>query len=70
MDPRRGLYSYPALQGRLSENRFLKDGLADYSGPVLRLSNLTQEELFILLKTLFTSTQMVTLVHTCCQSKV
>jgi len=52
MDPRRGLYSYPALQSRLSENRFLKDGLADYSGPVLRLPNLTQEELFVLLRNL------------------
>jgi P-loop Domain of unknown function (DUF2791) len=35
-DPRRGLYSYPALQSRLAENTFATGGLVDYSGPVLR----------------------------------
>ncbi|MCI0720149.1 MAG: ATP-binding protein [Acidobacteria bacterium] len=49
MDTRKGLYSYQALQSRLAENRFLKDGLVDYSGPVLRLANLTPEDLFVLL---------------------
>jgi hypothetical protein len=49
MDPRRGLYSYEALQTRLAENRFAQDGLVDYSGPVIRLGNLTQEDLYILL---------------------
>lgn len=49
LDTRKGLYSYQALQSRLAENRFVKDGLVDYSGPVLRLSNLTPEDLFILL---------------------
>jgi len=49
MDPRRGLYSYEALQTRLAENRFARDGLVDYSGPVIRLGNLTQEDLYILL---------------------
>lgn len=48
-DTRRGVYSYEALQSRLSENRFLGSGLTDYSGPVIRLANLTPEELFVLL---------------------
>jgi len=51
MDPRKGLYSYPALHSRLSENTFSKSsGIRDLSGPVLHLENLKQEDLFILLK--------------------
>ena len=49
MDTRRGLYSYAALQSRLAENTFAKDGMVDYSGPVLRLSSLTPEDFFVLL---------------------
>lgn len=49
MDPRRGLYSYEALESRLAENAFAKDGLRDLSGPVIRLVSLTPEELFVLL---------------------
>jgi len=49
MDPRRGLYSYQALQSRLAENSFAANGLVDHSGPVLRLQNLTPEDLMILL---------------------
>jgi hypothetical protein len=49
LDTRKGLYSYQALQSRLAENRFVRDGLMDYSGPVLRLANLTPEDLFVLL---------------------
>jgi hypothetical protein len=48
-DRRRGLHSYPALQTRLGENSFAVDGLVDLSGPVLKLENLTPEDLFILL---------------------
>ncbi|MBZ0220377.1 MAG: ATP-binding protein [Candidatus Methylomirabilis sp.] len=48
MDTRRGLYSYQALQSRLAENTFAVKGLTDYSGPVLRLDNLTQEDFYIL----------------------
>lgn len=50
MDTRRGLYSYEALQSRLAENAFARDGLVDLSGPVLRLTNLTPEDLFVLLQ--------------------
>lgn len=50
LDTRRGLYSYSALQSRLVENSFAKDGLVDFSHPVLRLATLSQEELFVLLQ--------------------
>jgi len=46
---RRGLYSYEALQTRLAENGFAQNGLVDLTGPVLRLANLTPEDLFVLL---------------------
>lgn len=48
-DPRRGLYSYPALQSRLAENPFARNGLVDRTGPVLRLSNLEREQFTTLL---------------------
>ncbi|MBF0145442.1 MAG: ATP-binding protein [Magnetococcales bacterium] len=49
-DPRRGLYSYSALESRLRENRFAAQaGVRDFSGPVIRLANLTQEDLYVLL---------------------
>jgi hypothetical protein len=49
LDTRRGLYSYAALQSRLAENTFATFGLADYSGPVLRLTNLSPEDFYVLL---------------------
>lgn len=49
LDPRRGLYSYAALQGRLSENSFAAEGMVDLSGPVIRLPSLTPEDLYVLL---------------------
>ncbi|RII26758.1 MAG: ATP-binding protein [Geobacter sp.] len=49
MDTRRGLYSYSALQSRLADNTFAVRGLVDYSGPVLRLSNLDPADFYILL---------------------
>lgn len=49
MDTRRGLYSYEALQSRLAENSFARDGLVDLSGPVVKLTSLTPEDLFVLL---------------------
>lgn len=48
-DSRRGLYSYPALQSRLAENPFARNGLVDLSGPVLRLNNLSREQFLALL---------------------
>lgn len=49
LDPRRGLYSYAALQSRLEENSYAVNGLVDYSGPVLRLASLTPEDFYVLL---------------------
>ena len=49
LDTRRGLYSYSALQSRLSQNTFATDGLVDFSGPVVRLSSLTVEDFYVLL---------------------
>jgi hypothetical protein len=49
LDPRRGLFSYPALASRLAPNRFASAELADHSGPVLRLGSLTPEDVFVLL---------------------
>lgn len=48
-DTRRGLYSYPALHSRLAENTFVRHGLVDFSGPVLRLANLSPEDMYVLL---------------------
>jgi hypothetical protein len=53
LDPRRGLYSYEALQSRLAENSFAqRAGVIDYSSPALHLATLTPEELYILLRNL------------------
>jgi hypothetical protein len=50
LDTRRGLYSYEALRSRLEENTFASDGLVDLSGPVIRLSSLSPEDIFVLLQ--------------------
>lgn len=53
LDPRKGLYSYEALQSRLAENSFARAaGVVDYSSPSLHLASLTPEELLILLRNL------------------
>lgn len=49
MDTRKGLYSYQALQSRLADNTFAVGGLVDLTGPVMRLSNLSPEDLYVLL---------------------
>lgn len=49
-DQRRGLFSYEALRSRLAANRFLGEGLQDFTGPVIKLSSLTAEETFVLLQ--------------------
>ncbi len=49
-DPRKGLYSYEAIQSRLNENAFAKAaGVTDYDAPILHLGSLTPEELYVLL---------------------
>jgi BREX system ATP-binding protein BrxC/D len=49
LDPRRGLYSHPALASRLAGNSFASQKWVDHSGPVLRLANLTPEDMYVLL---------------------
>ena len=48
-DKRRGLASYEALATRLADNTFATAGVRDMSGPVIRLSNLSPEDLYVLL---------------------
>jgi hypothetical protein len=49
-DKRRGLHSYEALRSRLVENNFAGNDVRDLSGPVVRLQNLSPEDLFVLLR--------------------
>jgi hypothetical protein len=51
-DQRRGMYSYAALQSRLADNQFAKNGIKDYSHPVVRLAPLTNEDFYVLLQKL------------------
>jgi hypothetical protein len=48
-DKRRGLASYEALATRLADNTFAVDGMKDLSSPVIRLENLSPEDLYVLL---------------------
>ncbi|WP_269526427.1 ATP-binding protein [Coraliomargarita parva] len=48
-DKRRGLFSYEALRSRLADNPFTSAGVQDLAGPVIRLPNLTAEDLYVLL---------------------
>jgi hypothetical protein len=50
-DPNRGLYSYEALRSRLVGGRF-ENGYDNYLGPVINLRPLTNEEVFVLLRTI------------------
>jgi len=52
LDTRRGLYSYAALQSRLAENAYAREGLVDYTSPVMKLGSLSQEDFFVLLEKL------------------
>lgn len=51
-DPNRGLFSYEALRSRLSESRFVRQGVRDLSGPMIRLEVLSNTEIFVLLQRL------------------
>lgn len=51
-DPKRGLYSYEALRSRLQESRFTQAGQRSFSGPLIRLDALSNEEIFVLLQKL------------------
>ncbi len=51
-DPRRGLYSYEALQSRLQESSFAKPGLRDLFGPIIRLDTLNADQQLNLFRTI------------------
>lgn len=51
-DERRGLFSYEALRSRLADNRFASQGFVDYTSPVIRLNQLSHEEIYLLLERL------------------
>ncbi len=51
-DERRGLFSYEALRSRLADNCFGDSGFVDYTSPVIKLSQLTAEEIYVLLERL------------------
>ena len=51
-DERRGLFSYEALRSRLSDNRFSLQGFIDYTSPIIKLNQLSAEEIFLLLERL------------------
>lgn len=51
-DERRGLFSYEALRSRLADNRFSSQGFVDYTSPVIRLNQLSSEEIYLLLERL------------------
>ncbi len=50
-DPNRGLYSYEALKSRLVQGKY-ENGYDNYMGPVINLRPLTNEEIFVLLRTI------------------
>ena len=49
-DERRGLFSYEALKSRLQSSRYSREGYIDFSGPIIRLATLSNEEIFVLLE--------------------
>ena len=51
-DKYKGLYSYEALRSRLAEGHFAQEGLKDLTAPIIRLTMLTQEEMYILIEKL------------------
>jgi hypothetical protein len=51
-DPHKGVFSYEALRSRLAEGRFAKEGLKDLLAPIIRLTALSQEELYVLMEKL------------------
>ena len=51
-DERRGLFSYEALRSRLADNRFATQGFVDFTSPVIKLNQLSPEEIYLLLERL------------------
>lgn len=51
-DRYKGIFSYEALRSRLSEGHFASEDVKDLSAPIIRLSMLTQEEMYVLVEKL------------------
>ncbi len=51
-DRYKGLFSYEALRSRLAEGHFSSDDIKDMSAPIIRLSMLNQEEMYVLVEKL------------------
>lgn len=51
-DRYKGIFSYEALRSRLSEGHFATDDVKDISAPIIRLSMLNQEEMYVLVEKL------------------
>lgn len=51
-DERRGLFNYEALRSRLADNRFSAQGFVDYTSPVIKLNQLSPEEIYLLMERL------------------
>jgi len=51
-DKYRGLFSYEALRSRLAEGHFAAADIKDLAAPIIRLSMLTQEEMYVLVEKL------------------
>lgn len=51
-DRYKGIFSYEALRSRLSEGHFASEDVKDMSAPIIRLSMLTQEEMYVLVEKL------------------
>ena len=51
-DKYRGIYSYEALRSRLAEGHFADGDSRDLTAPIIRLSMLTQEEMYVLVEKL------------------
>lgn len=49
-DKYKGMFSYGALESRLATNQFSRPGFVDYTGPVIRLDNLSKDALFVLFR--------------------
>jgi hypothetical protein len=51
-DRYKGIFSYEALRSRLTEGHFATDDYKDLSAPIIRLSMLSQEEMYVLVEKL------------------
>ncbi|MCL1987567.1 MAG: ATP-binding protein [Firmicutes bacterium] len=51
-DEKRGLFNYEALRSRLADSRYITGDFVDYTSPIIKLKQLSHEELYLLLENL------------------